>query len=180
MTFVETWYSGHMSDPYDFQNVVAIKLLIKNGDKILLVREPEFNEWMPNRLGLPGGKPLLNETLEEAVARKIQAEVGLEVKINGIVKIIDIIMPQKTVYHLLLAAEYISGEIGATKTESDDVQWYSYEQVASMSKDDFTEYYNDKFIKLFLTDSLAILPLDFIHYQDNRTDAISNWMSKGQ
>lgn len=168
-----------MSDPYNFQNVVAIKLLIKNGDKVLLVREPEFNEWMPNRLGLPGGKPLLNETLEETLARKIQTEVGLEIQISGIVKIIDIIMPQKTVYHLLLAAEYISGEIGATKTESDDIQWYSHEQILHMSKDDFTEYYNDEFIKLFLTDSLNILPLDLIHYQDNRSNVISDWMAKG-
>ena len=168
-----------MSNQYDFQNIIAIKLLIRNGDKILLVREPEFNEWMPNRLGLPGGKPLLNETLEETLKRKIKSEVGLEITIEGIVKIIDIIMPEKTVYHLLIAAKYISGEIGENKTESDDIRWYTRDQVATMEKDEFTEYYNKEFIKLYLDNSLTVTPLDIIHYQDNRSGAVSNWMQSG-
>lgn len=129
-----------MSDPYDFQNVVAVKMLVRRGDEVLLVREPEFNDWMPNRLGLPGGKPLINETLAGTVERKIGTEVGLGVDIKGIVKMVDIIMPGKTVYHILLAADYVSGEIGDVQTESDDIGWYSHAQLAELGKDDFTEY----------------------------------------
>lgn len=168
-----------MLNPYDFQNIVAIKLLIKNGDKILLIREPEFNEWMPNRLGLPGGKPLLHETLGEALARKIKTEVGLEIHVKGILKIVDIIMPQKTVYHLLLAADYISGKIGEKKTESEDIQWYTRDQISKLSKDDFTEYYNNELINAHLQNQLPIIPLALLHYQDNRSGAVSDWMTKG-
>lgn len=168
-----------MTNLYDFQNIVAVKMLIKKDDEVLLVREPEFNDWMPGRLGLPGGKPLLNETLREAMQRKIKTEVGLEIEIRGIVKIIDIIMPQKTVYHILLAAEYVSGEIGIVQTESEDIQWYSRDQIAAMNKDDFTEYYNDEVIKEYLNGTLPIIPLDILHDQDNRSDDISDWMTKG-
>lgn len=169
-----------MTDPYDFQNIMAVKMLIKNDDKILLVREPEFNDWMPGRLGLPGGKPLLNETLRETIQRKIKTEVGLNINVSGIVKIITIIMPQKTVYHVLLAAEYTSGEIGTTQTESDDIQWYSRDQLAAMSKDDFTEYYNDDAIKEYLDGVLPIIPLGVLQDQDNRAGEIADWMAKGR
>lgn len=168
-----------MSDPYDFKNDVAAKLLIKRGDKILLVREPEFNAWMPGRLGLPGGKPLLNETLEDALKRKIKTEVGLEIDIKGLVKIIDILMPQKNVYHFLIAAEYVSGEIDTSQTESEDIDWYTQETIASMNKDDFTEFYNDELIKSYLAGTLTIIPLSTVQAQDNRSGMVLDWMRKG-
>lgn len=168
-----------MSDLYDFQNVVAIKMLIKKDDQILLVREPDFNDWMPGRLGLPGGKPLLHETLDDALRRKISTEVGLDIAVKGLVKIVDIIMPQKTVYHFIVAADYVSGEIGAVKTESDDVRWYNRDQIAALGKDDFTEYYNDELIKEYLDGVSTIIPLSAVQNQDNRSDAIAAWMQKG-
>lgn len=168
-----------MTDLYDFQNIVAVKMLIRRGDEVLLVREPEFNDWMPNRLGLPGGKPLVNETLAETVERKIGTEVGLKVDIKGIVKIVDIIMPKKTVYHVLLAAGHVSGEIGDVKTESDDLAWYGREQLSTLGKDDFTEYYNDEIIRKYLDGELPVVPLGLITTQDNRSDEINAWMEKG-
>lgn len=168
-----------MTSPYDFPNTVAIKILVRRDDKILLVREPDFNDWMPNRLGLPGGKPLLNETLQEALKRKIETEVGLVVEIKGLVRIVDIIMPEKTVYHFIVAANYVSGEIGDKETESDDVDWYPGAQIVDMHKDAFTEYYNDRLVNDFLSGSLPIVPLELIAYQDNRSGNILRWMNKG-
>lgn len=168
-----------MTNLYDFKNDVAVKLLIKKNDEILLVREPAFNDWMPGRLGLPGGKPLLNEALEEALQRKIKTEVGFDIEIRGVVKIINILMPQKNVYHILVAADYIDGEIDTTTTESDDITWYSQDSVNNMDKDDFTEYYNDTLIKEYLANKVAVVPFELIQLQDNRSGAVLDWMSKG-
>jgi ADP-ribose pyrophosphatase YjhB (NUDIX family) len=168
-----------MTTLYDFQNIVAVKILVKRNDTILLIREPEYNDWMPNRLGLPGGKPLLNESLSETIARKIKGDIGFEISINGIVKIVDILMPEKTVYHLILAAEYVSGEIDIEKTESKDINWYTLQQIAELGKDDYTEYYNDNIIRSYLNNGLAVAPLNIIEEQDNRTDEIMGWMQKG-
>lgn len=167
-----------MPSPYDFKNDIAIKLLIRKNNEILLIREPEFNDWMPGRLGLPGGKPLLGETLEAAMRRKIQTEVGFEVNIKGVVKIINILMPQKNVYHILVAAEHASGDIDTSRTESDDIAWYAQEAVSTMTKDDFTEYYNDELIKAYLADKLPIVPWDFVLAQDNRGGDVLGWMEK--
>lgn len=168
-----------MPDLYDFQNIVAIKMLIRRGDEVLLVREPDYNDWMPGRLGLPGGKPLLNETLNEALERKIKTEVGLTISVQGIAKIVDIIMPQKTVYHFLVAADYVADEIGDVSTESKDVAWYGKDMLRQLTKDDFTEFYNDEIIRQFLNGELSVLPLELITVQDNRSDKIAAWMQKG-
>lgn len=173
-------YTGNMSNPYDFKNDIAIKLLIRKGGEILLLREPEFNDWMPGRLGLPGGKPFLGETLSEAMERKIKTEVGFEVNTRGVVKIINILMPQKNVYHILVAAEYASGDIDTTQTESDDIAWYSQESIDTMTPDDFTEYYNHELIKSYLADNLPVIPWDLIQAQDNRSGNVLDWMEKGK
>lgn len=164
---------------YDFQNTIAIKLLIKKEEKVFLVREPESNDWMPGRLGLPGGKPLLHELLIDTITRKIQTEVGLEVEVRGIVKLVDIIMPQKTVYHIVLAAEYVSGEIDTAAIESNDAAWYTEKQLAVMANDEFTEYYNHTLITNYLNNQLTTVPLDFLLAQDNRQGDVASWMQKG-
>ncbi len=168
-----------MQDLYDFQNTIAVKLLVTKGDEVFLVREPEFNDWMPGRLGLPGGKPLLHELLADTIIRKIQTEVGLEIKVRGVVKLVDIIMPQKTVYHIVLAAEYVSGVIDTSTIESDDAAWYTREQLAAMTNDEFTEYYNHTLITNYLNNQSAIVPLDFLLAQDNRQGDVASWMQKG-
>lgn len=168
-----------MTSPYDFQNIVAVKILVKRDDKVLLIREPDFNDWMPNRLGLPGGKPLLNETLQDTLKRKIKGDIGFEIDIKGIVRMQNIVMPNYTVYHIVLAADYVSGEIDTTMTESKDVGWYSIEQVAELSKDDFTEYYNDEIVKKYLNNELIPVRMDYIQYQDNRSEDITKWMENG-
>lgn len=168
-----------MTSLYDFKNIVAIKILVKRKDTVLLIREPDFNDWMPNRLGLPGGKPLVNETLKQTIERKIKGDIGFEISLMGIVSIENIIMPTSTVYHIILAADYLSGEIDTTITESKNVDWYSADQIYKLTKDDFTEYYNEELLKKFLNNELAPIPLDYINYQDNRSDDISKWMDNG-
>lgn len=163
---------------YDYPSVFAVKLLVRRGDSILLVREPEHNEWMPGRLGLPGGKPLEGEFITGTLERKIATEVGFEVKVTGIVKLVNIMMPEKTVYHLVVAADHVHGDIDTSKTESDDVAWYSSEQIQAMTKHDFTEYYNDKLIKGYLDGSLTEVPISFLQTQDNRYGEVALWMEQ--
>ncbi len=166
-----------MTHTYDYPSTFAVKILVRKGTDVLLVREPEDNEWMPGRLGLPGGKLILNETIEEGIKRKIATEIDLEVSVKGLVKLIDIIMPAKTVYMLIVAADYVAGEINTAVTESNDIRWYSSTEVENLTIDDCTEYYLPKLLK---TDMQELTPLSFIHIQDNRQAEVKDWMEKGQ
>lgn len=168
-----------MDKRFDYPSIVAIKIIIKKADKILLIREPETNEWMPGRLGLPGGKVMLNESLPQAIERKIRTEIGLEIKLSGLIKIIDILMPEKNVYHCVFQAKYISGEISLGNIEAAEMKWFSADEVEKLGVDDFTEYYNISILKAVLSDKLEIFPIDIISVQDNRQPNILDWMEKG-
>jgi ADP-ribose pyrophosphatase YjhB (NUDIX family) len=74
-----------MGKRFDYPSVIAVKIIVKKSDQALLIREPETNEWMPGRFGLPGGKLILNESLPQVIERKIKTEVGLEIEIKGLV-----------------------------------------------------------------------------------------------
>ena len=168
-----------MDQKYDYPTIVAVKIIVKKDDQVLLLREPETNEWMPGRLGIPGGKLLLNESILSALERKIKTEIGLEVEVKGLIKIIDILMPKKNVYHLIFLADYLSGKIGDIKTESGDVAWYSQDDIAKFNVDDYSEFYNADILTEIFEDKYQLIPSDAILIQDNRQKGVVEWMEKG-
>lgn len=168
-----------MDQRYDYPSVVAVKIVVKKSDRVLLIREPGTNEWMPNRLSLPGGKLLLNESILSAIERKIKTEVGLEVEAKGLIKIVDILMPEKNVYHLIILAEYLNGEIGETETESSDIVWYNKDDIAKFNVDDYAEFYNADLLKEVFEGKYQLISLNSIQVQDNREGDVMKWMEKG-
>lgn len=168
-----------MDQRFDFPSVVAVKIIVKKDDKVLLIREPETNEWMPGRLSLPGGKLLLNESIFTALERKIKTEIGLEIDIKGLTKIINILMPEKNVYHLIFLADYKNGEIDSNKTESNELVWYSKDDIMKFDIDEYAEFYNPEILKGVFENQCELIPLSAILIQDNHQKNIMEWMNKG-
>ncbi len=168
-----------MDPRFDFPSVAAVKIIVKRDDKVLLLREPETNDWMPGRLGLPGGKLLLHETIRQALHRKIETEIGFEVDVQGYLRIIQILMPDKHVFHFVFLTEWKSGEIDTSKTESKEMGWYALETIEKLTKHDFTEWYNDELIKDVLNQKLTAQALTSFQFQDNRQSEIADWMARG-
>ncbi len=168
-----------MSDQrYNHESTIGIKIIVKRDDKIFLVREPEDNEWMPGRMSLPGGKLLLGETISEGLTRKIKTEIGLEVDVLGLIKLVNILMPNKNVYHFVFLAEWKHGEINLSKIEAQNANWYG-EEIQRFTKDDFAEYYNDEVLREVIDKKYILIPLSVLKSQDNRTEEITDWMKLG-
>jgi ADP-ribose pyrophosphatase YjhB (NUDIX family) len=61
--------------------------ILDDYDRLLLVqrrREPEAGHW-----GLPGGKVDFGETVEAAVAREIEEELGIAIRLDGLMCLVD-------------------------------------------------------------------------------------------
>ncbi len=98
----------------------AIIVLVERDDKLLLARSRHF---MPGMYSVLAGFVEPGEPLEEAVAREVKEEVGIEVK--------DIkyfgSQPWPFPHSLMIGftATYASGEITLDDTEIEDAGWYS-------------------------------------------------------
>ncbi len=66
-----------MNKESHFSGKVAVKAMIVDGDKVLITRSEGDTLW-----DLPGGRINEGESLEEAVAREIKEELGVEIVVK--------------------------------------------------------------------------------------------------
>lgn len=155
-----------MSDPrYDYPRVNAIKVIIQApSKKILLLQEPETNAWMPLHWGLPGGKPLKNESLLGAFRRKMTEEIGLDVEPEGIFRIEELIQGDKTILMYILFAKAQDEFIpqGEAKTH----RWATPEEIHNMSLTEWTEFFNKDVLEKLLANEPTLIPFSVIETRD--------------
>src|SRR6266705_5537691 len=95
---------------------VGSAAIVVDGDRILLgvrAKEPNKGKWV-----IPGGKVRAFESYQDAAAREIREETGLEIKVEGLLGVFEIVRPPDE--HRLIVyswAHLISGEVKA----SDDI-----------------------------------------------------------
>ena len=97
----------------------AIIVLIHRNDKVLLVHAKNFRG---NWFGLVAGFVETGETLEEAVAREVQEEVGLT--ISNIRYFGSQPWPYPCGLMVGFHADYVSGDLHLQRSEIDDAGWY--------------------------------------------------------
>ncbi len=102
------------------QLATAVIVLIRKGDKILLVRALNFKR---NFYGLVAGFVETGETLEEAVMREAKEETGLT--INNIRYFGSQPWPYPCGLMIGFTADYVSGEIKIQEEELAKAEWFS-------------------------------------------------------
>jgi len=78
-----------MGREYPEAPVVAVGVVVRRGDEVLLVRrgrEPYRGQW-----NIPGGVVELGETLGEAARREVEEECGIRVRAGGVVGVAEVI-----------------------------------------------------------------------------------------
>ena len=102
----------------------SVIVRIRKGDKILMARSPHFP---PGAFGLIAGFVEAGESLEEAVHREVQEEVGI--RINNLHYFGSQPWPFPDSLMVGFTADYQSGELVIDKTELEQAGWYRYDKL---------------------------------------------------
>lgn len=110
--------------------VVAAVIRNRNG-QILLARRPDSHSVAGGLWEFPGGKIDAGESPEEALRREIREELGIEIKVQGLIDVVSHVYDISSLskLHILLMgylAEYVSGEIRLQDVA--EVEWVPDDQ----------------------------------------------------
>jgi 8-oxo-dGTP diphosphatase len=111
---------------------VAVGAVVLDGERVLLARRgraPSMGKW-----SIPGGLVHLGERLEDALAREVEEETGLRIRVLGLCGVIDRVHREgdRARYHYVIidyAAEPVGGELRAG-SDAAEVCWVPVDDLA--------------------------------------------------
>jgi 8-oxo-dGTP diphosphatase len=121
---------------YPQQPVVSVGAVIVDGGRVLLIKRGQPP--LQGRWSLPGGVVEIGETLQEALAREVREETGLEIEVGPLVEVLDRIEREddnRIEYHYVII-DYrclVRGGRLACGSDADDARWVSASDVASFN-----------------------------------------------
>lgn len=100
---------------------IAQKVIIKEGDKVLIVRHPRSDTWE-----LPGGRLNKGELPDEGLMREIKEELGADILPQGVVRVSSFLHQSEgehitIIYHATLADP--AQEFVLEKEEVAEIKW---------------------------------------------------------
>lgn len=133
---------------YPKRPLIGVGVLIKNGDKYLLVKraaEPDANLWT-----IPGGLVELGEKVADAAIREALEETGLEIEIIKMLDILNKIVRDETSrikFHFIIIVYLAKVKSGVLAPSSDamDTRWVKVNELSSY---ELTETFKDLIAKL--------------------------------
>ena len=123
----------------------AVGAIVLEGDQVLLVRRGEAPS--RGRWSIPGGLIHLGERIEDAVAREIKEECGLEIQIIGLCGVIDRVVPGESSqagaappvrYHYIII-DYVAVPTGGALQAGSDAAEARWVPVADLSRYETTQ-----------------------------------------
>lgn len=108
-----------------------VNLIIKNQNKILLIKRAEKEDRFYGFWSIPGGGPKITETYEEALEREIQEELNCDIKTKKYFKSYYYVVNEE----LHVRSIYFEGEIeGIIKLnkESLEYKWFTFDEIKTL------------------------------------------------
>jgi 8-oxo-dGTP diphosphatase len=128
-----------MNDKKDWG--LTVRGVVRQEDKILILRRHPKSRNNPHKWELPGGKVDPGEFFDIALIREFKEETSLDVKIESLFEVVqDEFISRRTnrpisTVQLMMNLEIISGEVKIS-SEHDDYKWVNLEELKEFYKED--------------------------------------------
>lgn len=117
---------------------VIVDCVILKDNKILMVKEAKkeyYEQW-----NYPGGHLEEFEKITEGAIRETMEETGCQVKLTGVLPIMNIDLKKETLILIRFTAEVIYENISFSKQEILDVKWMAIEDIKKMKREELRGY----------------------------------------
>lgn len=126
---------------YPQRPVIGVGAVVLDAGRVLLIKRahaPLKGHW-----SLPGGAVELGETLEQATAREVREETGLDIDVGPIVEVLDRIMKDGDghVEHHFVLVDFVcsvSGGILSSASDADAAEWVPLDALPDYGVADIT------------------------------------------
>jgi ribonuclease HI len=141
------------------RQIITVRAIIKQDDKVLLLRRRGGNPKYQRLFELPGGKVDFGEDPKATIQREVAEETGLEVltlQLSDVYSVLDADDPQKQYLSLVFWAGVQGGQHVTVSSEHDKYSWKKMSEIQLNDVTDFTR------IELQLEASLAQTDESFV------------------
>ncbi len=120
---------------------LTVRGVVKDEDKLLILRRHPKSRNNPHKWELPGGKVDPGEFFDDALVRELKEETGLEVKIDSLFEAVEDRFKSRRTHQyintvqLMMNLEIISGEVQISD-EHDDFKWVDIEELKELYEGD--------------------------------------------
>lgn len=141
------------------RQIITVRAIIKQDDKVLLLRRRGGNPKYQRLFELPGGKVDFGEDPKATIQREVAEETGLEVltlQLSDVYSVLDADDPQKQYLSLVFWAGVQGGQHVTVSSEHDKYSWKKMSEIQLNDVTDFTR------VELQLEASLAQTDESFV------------------
>lgn len=165
-----------------FTLIIAVKCILVDKGKVLLIKESSQASWRPGRWGLPGGKTDPEENLIVTLNREMKEETGIKVKIKGLFRIEELIEQMKKenrlVHHFIFVVKKVGGKFKKPDQHVGELRWFSKKDLRSLSLDDYTEYYYKDLLTDYFKSKRNLFPDSIIKIRNTKSDkTFMRWLN---